>query len=90
MIRVSRQPPQLLKIPLIRFEPTQGGSVTHHPPHITPLGWEPHQLCPSIGTYCLRYKGRDPVRGRGVEIGTFPGMFPGSVRGHFQSHACPS
>jgi hypothetical protein len=28
------------------------------------------------------------LRGGVGEIGTFPGMFPGSVRGHFRSHAC--
>eukprot|EP00966_Prymnesium_polylepis_P195919 4540786-Prymnesium_polylepis.1 len=56
MIRVSRQPPLLLKTPLIRFEPPQGGSV-----HRPPLGWEPPLPFRSIGTYCLRCKEPDPV-----------------------------
>eukprot|EP00966_Prymnesium_polylepis_P090576 2097440-Prymnesium_polylepis.1 len=68
MVRVSRQPPQLLKTPIIRFKPSQGGSVTspglgshqHHRPITRPLtlegGWDLGTIhrCPSIGTYCLR------------------------------------
>eukprot|EP00966_Prymnesium_polylepis_P258650 5974103-Prymnesium_polylepis.1 len=54
MIRVSRQPPQLLNPPLIRFKPPQGAVmctspplghitssvITRHPPRAS--GWEPY------------------------------------------------
>eukprot|EP00966_Prymnesium_polylepis_P310542 7174728-Prymnesium_polylepis.1 len=51
MIRVSRQPPQLLKTPTIRFC------------DITLLGWEPH--LPFYWNLLLRCKEPDPVEGVG-------------------------